>query len=468
MADHPGQPHPPQPPSFSASSSSHQHHHKPRNIHRYGTFVLRGLETEGGAHDDEAAALLALEEAANSTWSLTRIKHQAAYCMGELMIKSSAIFIAVFITIVDNLPYGLLIFPPEANLGPLGVQIVLISAVVSQFVYGAMSDFPCALGSMIIENVAFLRTMATSLFTQLHDQKRTREALMTILFSFSLSTILTGAAFYGLGVLELGKISSFLPQHVLLGVISGMGTFILFAGMGISTGIDWSWEPRVLWQQVHPAPLLKLIVAGLLTIGLSAIKIKISHPIVTPVYFLMIPLIFYGILSVFHIPMQAAQESGWLFSFAAPPPCTSGEEDGPMPMSNVTGNSTDTTSTSTSSNSTTTTLLFQTFLHHLFAASPSTPSPTSPYYSSSFGVPEECRSFPGVLACLDPRLIAWDLIPTQLFTILGLIFFSLIHAPVNVPALAATTGIEADLNRVCVGMCMCMCLCLCMYICVCV
>ena len=34
-----------------------------------------------------------------------------------------------------------------------------------------------------------------------------------------------------------------------------------------------------------------------------------------------------------------------------------------------------------------------------------------------------------------------------MFTILGSIFFSVIHVPVNVPALSATTGFEADINK---------------------
>lgn len=54
--------------------------------------------------------------------------------------------IAVFICVCDNLPYGLLIFPPAWNLSPLGVQMVLVSAVTAQLVYGAMSSFSCALG----------------------------------------------------------------------------------------------------------------------------------------------------------------------------------------------------------------------------------------------------------------------------------------------------------------------------------
>lgn len=100
---------------------------------------------------------------------------------------------------------GLLIFPPAWNLSPLGVQMVLASAISAQLVFVGMSSFTCALGSFIIENVAFLRAICTSISAQLRGEGRLDEAFMTILFCFSLSTILTGVAFLTLGKLRLGR-----------------------------------------------------------------------------------------------------------------------------------------------------------------------------------------------------------------------------------------------------------------------
>lgn len=191
---------------------------------------------------------------------------------------------------------------------------------------------------------------------------------------------------------------------MLLGCISGMGIFILVEGIGISTGIDWSWEPAVLLQQLAPGPFCKIAVTAALTVGLSLLKVRITHPILTPIYFFVIPALFFLVLFAFRIPLATARASGWLFSFDS-----------------AVGNN-----SSSSSNDT---------------------MPFEPSAVSGIGITEECRSFPGVLACLSPRLIAWDIVPTQLFTILGLIFFSIIHVPVNVPALSVTTGTEADLNE---------------------
>lgn len=225
-------------------------------------------------------------------------------------------------------------------------------------------------------------------------------------------------------------VSSFVPQHVLLGCISGMGVFIgachyedacgsasrlgscaspisslrctrtAVEGIGISTGVDWSWEPDVLLQQLGPGPLCKIVVTAALTAGLSLLNMACPHPITTPAYFFLIPALFFFCLYLAHIPLASARAAGWLFSF---------DEDGSL-------------------------------------LEPSK-------RAGGIGVGNECRSFPGVLACLDLSAIAWDIIPTQLFTILGLVFFSVIHVPVNVPALSVTAGVEADLNdelKVCV------------------
>lgn len=50
--------------------------------------------------------------------------------------------------------------------------------------------------------------MSVSIASQLRAQGRLDEAFMTILFCFSLSTVLTGVAFWALGKLKLGKSKS--------------------------------------------------------------------------------------------------------------------------------------------------------------------------------------------------------------------------------------------------------------------
>ena len=164
------------------------------------------------------------------------------------------------------------------NYSTLGVSMVLTTAVASQLVFAFRSRFSCALGCMIVENVPFLHTMATRAidtlrergddgwqeqvaptvrscltrclcdiaarvavvralrpgeaccislvrgFTRRRDAARGRPSFPTqVLALFTLSTVLTALAFAVCEHWRLGKYTAYIPRHVLLGCIGGMG-----------------------------------------------------------------------------------------------------------------------------------------------------------------------------------------------------------------------------------------------------
>lgn len=165
-------------------------------------------------------------------------------------------------------------------------------------------------------------------------------ALSTMVVIFVLSTLLTGVAFYLLGLMQLGKskhipsphiiyiaslrqteyiqpsphksdvsehmiesssppcitclpihtyptlsltppsppspplVSSFVPRHVLLGCIGGMGMFIATQGIGISTNLPWSFAPQAMLSQFAPwDTLAKSGTTMLLTLTLSLVRV---------------------------------------------------------------------------------------------------------------------------------------------------------------------------------------------------
>ena len=153
---------------------------------------------------------------------------------------------------------------------------------------------------------------------------------------------------------------------------------------------------------------------GVLTVSLSLLKQKIKHPILTPVFFMMIPLVFYGGLKLVGVSVDEARESGWLFSFATPVGGGGGGGGGMAARSS---------SSSSSSSSSNLTMVDG----GMGGGGGGAAADVGGVSASSLGILEECRSFPGVLACLDLRLIAWDVVPTQLFTFLGLVFFRYVY-----------------------------------------
>lgn len=103
------------------------------------------------------------------------------------------------------------------------------------------------------------------------------------------------------------------------------------------------------------------------------------HPVVTPIFFFLVPVGFFLALYLAGISRQQAAASGWLFSFEP----SSSKEAGEDP--------------------------------------------------SWMGLDPRCLAFPGVVQyCLRPWLVDWGLALDFLFPMAGIVFFSVVHVPVNV------------------------------------
>ncbi len=80
------------------------------------------------------------------------------------------------------------------------------------------SKFKGAIGSMMIEIMPFLHTMCKLIENRMSEQSM-EARLSTIMFSYALSTILTGIVFMILGYFRLGDVVQFFPRHILVGCI---------------------------------------------------------------------------------------------------------------------------------------------------------------------------------------------------------------------------------------------------------
>jgi len=79
----------------------------------------------------------------------------------------------------------------------------------------------------MIEVVPFFHAIVAILDSRINDEET---LVATTLFSFALSSILTGVAFGLLGTLRLGSLSEFFPRHILVGTIGGVGAFLFITG----------------------------------------------------------------------------------------------------------------------------------------------------------------------------------------------------------------------------------------------
>ncbi|KAK2462413.1 hypothetical protein APHAL10511_005719 [Amanita phalloides] len=232
-----------------------------------------------------------------------------------------AVMLGCLLNILDGVSYGMIIFPSTgvfSGLGPMGVSMFFASCIVSQLVYTlGGSGFACANGSMMIEVVPFFHMMANSIATKIGED-HPREIIATTLVAYALSSILTGLSFLLLGALKLGAIVGFFPRHILVGCIGGVGVFLIMTGLTVSLGMpDGSFQEDPLNSLHHMFENAHMITLWafplVLAIILRLITHRWHHQLVFPLYFIVIPVLFYVVVAVTGLSLDDLREQGWLF-----------------------------------------------------------------------------------------------------------------------------------------------------------
>ncbi|KAJ3274174.1 hypothetical protein HDV01_003457 [Terramyces sp. JEL0728] len=198
-----------------------------------------------------------------------------------------AVCLAVLLTLLDAMSYGIIVFPHSdphiPATGPqAGISMFLASTIISQIVYtGGGSAFKGAIGSMMIEVMPFLHIMCQIIETQMVGQSD-HSILATIMVSYASSTIVTGLVFILLGVFKLGTVIHFFPRHILVGCIGGIGLFLILTGIEVTA---------------HVPPNF------------------VDHPMLVPIFYAVIPFLFYIVVFSIGIPLDELRKLGWLFNF---------------------------------------------------------------------------------------------------------------------------------------------------------
>ncbi|KAF9505966.1 hypothetical protein BS47DRAFT_1378186 [Hydnum rufescens UP504] len=257
--------------------------------------------------------------------SLKSMRHYASpYAVKSAVISTlevlPAVSLGLLLNILDGVSYGFIIFPAGAvfsGFGSLGVSMFFLTTVVSQLVYSlGGSSFPGATSSMIIEVIPFFHIIAGEITTHVGEDNPSR-IIATTMIAFALSSVLTGIAFVLFGMLKLGSVIGFFPRHILVGCIGGVGVFLIQTGLNVAAGLgeldaDLSWSLlKLYFTDAHI--LVLWTPAFALAVLLRIITHKFHHQLIFPMYFLVIPIIFYGVVLVAGLNLDSLRASGWLF-----------------------------------------------------------------------------------------------------------------------------------------------------------
>lgn len=240
-----------------------------------------------------------------------------------------SVFLGTLLNVLDALSYGMIMFPIGetifSSMGPAGLSMFYLSTVISQLIYSlGGSAFKSGIGSEMIEVTPFFHQMAISIMLNLsndenfiNDPNLNHIIITTTIFTFAISSMVTGLCFTILGKCKLGKLVGFFPRHILVGCIGGVGYFLFVTGIEVSSrlegGLEYNWQ--TLKYLLQPLAFLQWTIPLILAIILIFIQHHNSNPLIVPCYFIIVFISFHLLIII--IPswnLNMAREFGWIFT----------------------------------------------------------------------------------------------------------------------------------------------------------
>ncbi len=292
-------------------------------------------------------------------------------------------------------------FPVQGK-NALGIRMFLFSTIIGQIVLTMKSGFHNPIGLQMVENVPFCQALAA--ITIKHCGYGI-EALSTLFVMFGLSSMLVGVVFYILGKYQLGRIIYFFPSHVLVGLIAGIGIFIMKTGIEVTINTVFSLQALGSHYKLLEVVFIFELLLRILE-KLNVMYGKNGKPLfslLSPIYFCLITPTFYFVIWVVGISVNDARRDGYFF---------------PSLVDDCEGD--DSCSTGTSSIS-----AFVSFFN-------------STVFDKDIFV---------MWRVVDFTNVSWISIWNSIPTLISVTIFSLIHVPINIPAFAVSTTCEYDMNK---------------------
>ena len=251
----------------------------------------------------------------------------------------------------------------------------------SEMVKPTQTSGATTLTKLKIEVVPFFHTMAYIILTTVGEGEDKKDVVLaTTVAAYAISSVLTGAVFYIMGLCKLGSLIGFFPRHILIGCIGGVGWFLVATGLEVSARLDGNLEYNVTTlQRLFRSDTVALwIIPLVLAIVLQTAKRWVKHPLTDATFFLSIIGVFYFyIAAIEELTIPELRNTGWIFP---------------------------------------------------------APDARKPFYS--------------FYELYNWRLIHWEALAETVPAMFALTFFGVLHVPINIPALALSSGEDnVDVDR---------------------
>jgi len=156
-------------------------------------------------------------------------------------------------------------------------------------------------------------------FTVLQEIGRDKpEAVIaTTITAYAISSVVTGLAYFLLGYLKFGYLIGFIPRHILIGCIGGVGWFLIVTGVEVTARLDGNlnYDIATLQKLFQADTILHWIIPLFLGITLYYLSSYVyTSKFFTPGFILCIPAVFYFFVASqdgLHLP--ELRKDGWVF-----------------------------------------------------------------------------------------------------------------------------------------------------------
>ncbi|RAL65075.1 hypothetical protein DID88_001182 [Monilinia fructigena] len=211
-----------------------------------------------------------------------------------------SVLLGMLLNILDALSYGMILFP-------LGQPIFEKTWCCCSFKGG--------IGSEMIEVVPFFHKMAFTIM-EVVGEDNPEAVIATTITSYAISSILTGIVFFLMGTCGFGYIVGFIPRHILIGCIGGVGWFLIATGFEVTARLDGNlnYDLDTVHKMIESDTIALWVIPFAIALFIFWSQTKVTSKFYLSAVIMVIPAVFYFfVFSLDELEVPNLRRNGWIF-----------------------------------------------------------------------------------------------------------------------------------------------------------
>lgn len=178
-----------------------------------------------------------------------------------------------------------------------------------------MSSFKGGIGSEMIEVVPFFHKMAFTIM-EVVGEDNPEAVIATTITSYAISSVLTGIVFFLMGTCGFGYIVGFIPRHILIGCIGGVGWFLIATGFEVTARLDGNlnYDLDTVHKMFESDTIALWVIPFAIALFIFWSQTKVTSKFYLSAVIMVIPAVFYFfVFSLDELEVPNLRRNGWIF-----------------------------------------------------------------------------------------------------------------------------------------------------------